>query len=148
MNDILVDSQVMPVPQHLKDCTHPIGCECSPTRYAGSLRCTCGCERFEVLHASGAKKAGTAVAAKCSDCGAAYVLTDNEQVLTPRTKLKAHACKRCNGIHHHPEVTVEEREGVLTSNGWNRGVRRTTIDLVCTDCGGTSNEWVKVESNI
>jgi len=145
MNDILVDAQVMAVPQHLKSCTQPIGCECSPTHYAGSLRCTCGCERFEVLHSTAAKQA---VAAKCSDCGESYVLVDAQSVLNPRSKLKAHACKRCNGVHHHPEVTVEESESVLTSSGWTRGVRQTTIDLVCTDCGCATDEWVKTESNI
>ncbi|HYF48059.1 MAG TPA: hypothetical protein VEJ63_01540 [Planctomycetota bacterium] len=148
MNDILVDSRVMPVPQHLKSCTQPIGCECTPTQYAGSLRCACGCESFEILNARDVIKHGAIVAAKCSECATTYVLVDGEQkLLNPRTKLKAHSCRRCNGIHHHPEVTVEETEGSLEASGWKRGVRTTTIDLTCTDCGCSSEAWVKTETH-
>jgi len=126
---------MMPIPTHLKDCVLPAESKLDESPLAGTVRCPCGGETFDLLFPGQTHvwdkevipctaeidgRFFLLIRAVCKKCGKSHLLLDidfhgwngfvchdAEQAAHPRPPLVVWKCVKCGGSEHKAKIEVQ-----------------------------------------
>ena len=155
-----------PIPTHLQPYLIPLpeedNCEFQVT---GSIRCTCGCDRFAVSESN----EGMFATLKCQDCGHELLLFDagkqgwngfvcHHDDLDRNAPVWKAVCEECKGDVFRVRVWISSqgredflaecaaKDSVFQEEDWVNGFEWIQASLECLRCGMDIEGWLDCET--
>lgn len=156
----------LPIPTHLQQYLIPIGDENREYEVTGSIRCSCGNEKFEVLESNNRH----VIKLICTQCGKEILLFDagkhgwngfvcDEERFIDRTEpFQKYHCSKCNKDVYSIIVHIESQgkedfieecvafDDSFSEEDWIDGFECIAISLSCDECNFTEEDWVVLET--
>lgn len=155
----------LPIPAHLQSILLPVGSDNSEFQVTGKIRCTCGCETFEVWESN----ERLIVKAVCKECQKELLLFDSgkhgwngfvckEDYLDREKPFEQYCCAECKEkafgitirIASQGKQDFEEEclayDDSFSLQDWVNAFEWITISLHCDKCALTSEEWLDSET--
>lgn len=159
------DNMDFPIPKHLQTILVPIGEENSEFEVTGKIKCSCGCESFEVSESNDKQ----IVKAICKKCKKEFVLFDNgkhgwngfvcrDDFLDREMPFKQFVCSECEEnafeitIRIHSQGKEDFEEECLSNDDsfiledWVNAFDWITVSLCCIKCGLIDKDWLDLET--
>lgn len=159
----------LPIPSHLHEVFVPDGEQNTEQQVTGHIRCTCGCEHFQVQESGGRQR----VRLICTQCGREILLFDAAKhgwdgfvcgIVPPaeNAPFAVHRCRACGGASFAVQVRIEsagkhdfleflahggscgcsfEPREWVDAFGWIRA------SLRCANCGRSEKSWLDEETS-
>ena len=122
---------MLPIPTHLENILIPMGTENNEFHINGIVRCTCGCECFQIRIFADTKNGYPQVCeyndnyalfikAICMDCGKEHLIFDGSKhgwngfvchdgITVPDEELKSWSCSKCRCDIHAIEISINSQ---------------------------------------